>query len=79
MKGNRVIRKVDGPTGWCAGVVPILKQSGDVRLCVDLTQWNKSERFVLSTVDDTLGQLAGASYFSKLDANSSFHEIKLAP
>lgn len=24
MEANGVIRKVDGPTGWCAGIVPVL-------------------------------------------------------
>lgn len=81
MVKSHVIRKVDGPTKWCAGMVPVVKPSGEVRICVDLTQLNKSvlrERFVLPTVDDALGQLAGATYFSKLDANSGFHQVKLA-
>ncbi|KAK8772868.1 hypothetical protein V5799_012599 [Amblyomma americanum] len=58
MEKNGVIRKVQGPTEWCAGIVPVLKPSRKVRICVDLTQLNKSvqrERFVLPTVDETLG------------------------
>lgn len=81
MVKSEVIRKVDGPTKWCAGIVPVVKPSGEVRICVDLTQLNKSvlrEQFVLPTIDDALGQLAGAIYFSKLDANSGFHQVKLA-
>lgn len=81
MEGMGVIRKVDGPTDWCAGIVPVLKPSGDVRVCVDLTQLNKNvqrERYVLPTVDQALGLLADAAYFSKLDANSGFHKVKLA-
>lgn len=81
MVESEVIRKVDGPTKWCAGIVPVVKPSGEVRICVDLTQLNKSvlrEQFVLPTIDDALGQLAGAIYFSKLDANSGFHQVKLA-
>lgn len=82
MERDDVIRKVDEPTEWCAGIVPVLKPSGDVRICVDLTQLNKSvlrERYVMPTVEDSLGLLSGASVFSKLDANSGFYQIKLSP
>lgn len=81
MAANGVIRKVEGPTEWCAGIDPVLKPSRDVRICVDLTQLNKNvrrERFVLPTVDDTIALLSGATVFSKLDANSGFHQVKLA-
>lgn len=79
--GMSLIQKADGLTKWCAVMVPIVKPSGEVRICVDLTQLNRCvwhERFVLPIVDDVLGQLAGATYFSKLDANSGFHQLKLA-
>ena len=37
----------------------------------------KRERHILPTVDRVLAQMAGATLFSKLDANSGFHQIKL--
>ena len=36
------------------------------------------ERHQLLSVDYTLAQMAGACYFSKIDANSGFHQIKLS-
>ena len=75
-----VISKVDRPTDWCAPIVVVPKSSGDIRLCVDLTQHNehvKRERLVLPAVDDVLAQLSGAKVFSKLDANSGFYQIQL--
>ena len=75
-----VISPIQKPTEWCAPVVVVPKSNGRVRLCVDLTKLNdavKRERHMLPTVDYTLGQLAGAKYFSKLDANSGFHQIPL--
>lgn len=81
MEHMGVIRKVEGPTEWCAGIVPVVKPSGEVRVCVDLTQLNKSvlrERFALPTVDQALGSLKGAKWFSKLDANSGFYQVQLA-
>lgn len=41
LEANEVIREVDGQAEWCVGIVPVLKPSGEVRLCVDLTQLNK--------------------------------------
>ena len=76
-----VIRKVDVPTDWCAGMVVVPKGNNKVRICVDLTKLNKSvcrERHILPSVEQTLAQLSGAKVFTKLDANSGFWQIKLS-
>ncbi len=76
-----VISRVDEPTPWCAGMVPIPKKAGSIRICVDLQKLNESvqrEVHPLPRVDETLGHLAGAKLFSKLDANSGFWQIPLA-
>ena len=81
MEAARVISKVDDPTPWCAGMVVVPKKSGDVRICVDLKALNESvlrEVHPIPKVDDTIAQLAGATLFSKLDANSGFWQIPLA-
>lgn len=77
-----VIAKVKDPTDWCAGMVTVPKKDGKVRICVDLTRLNKSvlrERHPLPAVEQVLAQLTGAKVFSKLDANSGFWQIPLAP
>ena len=76
-----VIEPVETPTEWCAGMVVVPKTDGRVRICVDLTKLNESvyrERHILPAVDQTLAQIAGARYFSKLDANSGFWQIPLS-
>ena len=76
-----VIAKVDNPTDWCAGMVVVPKANGRVRICVDLTQLNRSvcrERHLLPAIDQILAQLAGATVFSKLDTNSGFWQVPLA-
>ena len=75
-----VIKKVEEPTEWCAGMVVVPKDNGKVRICVDLTNLNKSvkrERHPLPAVDQILAQLTGAQVFSTLDANSGFWQIPL--
>ena len=76
-----VIRRVDTSTEWCSGMVVVPKSNNKVRICVDLTKLNKSvrrERHILPSVEQTLAQLKGAKFFTKLDANSGFWQIKLS-
>lgn len=80
MEKEGVIRKVTEPTDWCAPMVPMLKRSGEVRICVDLKVLNKSvkrERFILPTVEDITHKLARMKVFTKLDAKSGYHQIPL--
>ena len=70
-----VITEVTESMDWCAGMVLVPKPNDQVRICVDLTKLNAKEcreRHVLPSVETLLGQLSGAKYFSKLDANSGF-------
>lgn len=77
-----VISPVKRNTKWCAGIVVAPKKNGKVRICVDLSQLNKSvkrETYPLPRVDDALASLANAKFFSKMDANCGFWQIKLHP
>lgn len=81
MESLGVISPVDEPTDWCAGLVVVPKKNNTVRLCVDLTELNKSvrrENHQLPSTEDTLHKLSGAKVFSKLDANSGFWQVQLA-
>jgi len=83
MVENGVIRKLgpNEPSEWCSGMVVVPKPNGSIRVCVDLTELNKSvvrPRYQLPTVDYTLAQLKGAKVFTKLDANAGFHQVRLS-
>jgi hypothetical protein len=61
-------------------MVPVMKKSGQIRLCVDLKKLNSSirrERFILPTLADVTSKLSGATCFSCLDAASGFYQIPL--
>ena len=63
-------------------MVVVPKRSGDIRICVDLKSLNESvlqEPHPMPKVDDTLAVLSGATIFSKVDPNSGFWQIPLAP
>ncbi|XP_067933332.1 uncharacterized protein [Watersipora subatra] len=68
-----VISPMTEATDWCSGMVPVLKPSGEVRICVDLTGLNRAVRreiFPMPAVDDSIALLGNSKVFSKLDANS---------
>ena len=82
MKSAGVIEEVSEPTDWCAAVVPVVKPSGKVRLCVDLKKLNqavKREHYMLPNLDDISPSLQGSRYFSTLDASSGFLQVPLDP
>ena len=77
-----VIEPIDEPTEWCSPIVVVPKADGRVRICVDLTRLNQAVRrevYQMPTVEETLGSLTKGSVFSKLDANSGFHQIAQNP
>jgi len=77
-----VISRVEEPTEWCSGMVPVPTKNDLVHICVDLTHLNNAvcrENYILPSVEQTLGSLAGAIVFSKLDANRGFWQVPLSP
>ncbi|UYV73932.1 K02A2.6-like [Cordylochernes scorpioides] len=77
-----IIGQVNVATEWCAPTVIAGKPNGDIRLCVDLSRLNEHvqrEVHPMPVVEHMLGQLGEARFFSKLEANSGFHQIPLSP
>lgn len=82
MESMGVISRVEEPTEWCLGMVPVPTKNDSVLICVDLTHLNEAvcrEKYILPSVEQTLGSLAGAKVFNKLDANRSFWQVPLSP
>lgn len=80
LENDGIIRKINEPTDWCAPIVPATKKNGDVRICIDLKRLNeavKREYYMLPNLDDISPKLSEATIFSKLDAASGFHQLKL--
>ena len=71
-----VISPVTAPTEWCAGIVPVLKPNGSVRICVDLTHFNKAVQLEIHPMP-SLNELGDSKIFPKLDTNSGFWQIPL--
>jgi len=61
-------------------VVVKKKSSNAVRICIDPTDLNKAikrEHFPMNNIEDIVTRLHGSKYFSTLDANKGFFQVKL--
>ncbi|XP_041867384.1 uncharacterized protein K02A2.6-like [Melanotaenia boesemani] len=82
MERDGIIAKVNEPTQWVNGLVVAEKpRTGKLRVCLDPRDLNKAIKrphYPLPTLDDVTPKLAGAQYFSVLDARSGYWTIKLS-
>ena len=56
------------------------KPNGKLRICLDsqlLNQATKQAHVHLPTAEELFSQMSRAKYFSKLDASSGYHQIKV--
>jgi len=63
---------------WVANLVLVRKKSGEIRLCVDFGNLNKSSRkenYPLSKMEHILQRVTGASRISMIDGFSGYNQI----
>nr|XP_054917172.1 uncharacterized protein K02A2.6-like [Dermacentor andersoni]XP_054921513.1 uncharacterized protein K02A2.6-like isoform X1 [Dermacentor andersoni] len=74
-----VIERVEA-SEWVSPLVVVRKKDGAIRLCVDLREPNKAiviDGYPLPHVEELLQMFHGATYFSKLDLASAYHQLLL--
>lgn len=79
MENDGIIAKETEPTDWVSSMVTVVKPDGRVRKCLDPKDLNtavKCQHYPLKTVEEIIAKIPGATYFSKLDATSSFWQIE---
>ncbi|KAL2243562.1 UNVERIFIED_CONTAM: Retrovirus-related Pol polyprotein from transposon, partial [Sesamum indicum] len=77
--GKRFIRPSTSP--WGAPVLFVKKKDGSMRLCIDYRRLNRvtvKNKYPSSRIDDLLGQLKGATTFSKIDLRSGYWQLTIA-
>ena len=65
---------------WGAPMLFFKKKDGTLRLCVDYRQLNKmtvKNKYLLPRIDDLFDQLKGASFISKIDLQSGYHQLRI--
>ncbi|XP_058836315.1 uncharacterized protein K02A2.6-like [Topomyia yanbarensis] len=75
-----IIEPVHEYSQWVPPLVAIVKDNGDLRLCVDMRRANEAiqrENHLMPTFDDFPPRLKKVKYFSRLDVKEAFHQIEL--
>lgn len=62
-----VIKKIEEPTEWANSMVCVKKKNGELRMCMDPKDLNENIKHEHYQIPKR-GEMAGAKYFSKLDA-----------
>ena len=77
---ENIITEVHEHTEWINSFVPVIKEDGSLRLCLDPKDWNKAikrnQRYA-RTLDDILPELVKFKYFTVKDAMSGFWHMLL--
>ncbi len=67
-------------SSWSSAPVLVRKRDGGVRWCLDYRALNKvttKDVYPLPLVEDCIDMLSGHTWFSKLDANSAYWQIRI--
>jgi hypothetical protein len=81
MEKLNIIRRVDEPTEWVNSMAVVPKPNGEVRICLDPRDLNfavKREHYQMPTLNEITSQLAGAKYFTVLDATAGYWNVPLS-
>ena len=66
---------------YSSPVLFVKKPGGGIRFCVDYRRLNaitKKDRYPIPLIEETLAQLEGAKYFTKIDIHQAFYRIKMS-
>ena len=75
-----IIEQVEKPTDWANGLVIVSIPNGDLRIYLDPRPLNKAikrQHHRLPTAEVIISEMAGAQYFSQLDASSGYWQVRV--
>ena len=69
-------------SSWVSNLVPVRKKNGEIRLCVDFRNPNRSslkDNYPLPKIEQVLQQVVGAQRISMVDCFSVYNQIAMHP
>lgn len=75
-----IIERVSEPSEWVSPLVAVLKNNGELRLCVDLRRLNQAierERHPIPTFEDIRISLKDTKWFSLFDIKAAYYQCEL--
>ena len=67
---------------WVANIVPVLKKTGKIRVCIDFRDLNvvcSKDKFPLPIMDVIIDNTCGFERMSFMDGFSGYNQIKMYP
>ena len=75
---NNIISPSESP--WGAPVLWVPKKNGGLRMCIDWRKLNARtvrDNYMLPRIDDLLDRLSQAKYFTAIDLQSMYHQLRI--
>ena len=80
LQGEGVVRPVTF-SDWATPIVPVLKSSGEIRICGDykltVNMAAKVGKYPIPNIDDLYNKLSGGKVYSKLDLSHAYLQLRL--
>lgn len=76
-----IIERVEKPSSWVSPLVPILKDNGDLRMCIDMRRANQAIQRLnhpLPVFEEILPRIRNARFYSLLDMKESYYHVMLS-
>ena len=71
---------VESTSPWASPIVPVIKDDGSMRLCIDYRKLNgvsQGDPYYMATLEEILERVGSSSCISKLDLSRGFHQIEV--